>query len=189
MCVDVDGWTWKMFSCLKKRLHNLYLTSTFEQAACCTLSRTFLAFRIFCSPTYSLTQTTHCTPRNILWEILPQLSSAIDFGVGISCHQLATCKAHFPDKFQSHHLSLHYFPILALSNNQIEMARLRNGILTSLVNWMCYSVQTNSKQPMHCSCRNWKHTKSRCISAEIQSCFLFAICFKAARDMQGRDLS
>lgn len=26
--------------------------------------------RIFCSPTYSLTQTTHCTPRNILWEIL-----------------------------------------------------------------------------------------------------------------------
>lgn len=98
--------------------------------------------------------------------------------------------AHFPDKFQSHHLSHHYFPHIGpVQQPDWNGTTEEWEILTSLVNWMCYSVQTNSKQPMHCSCRNWKHTKSCCISAEIQRGFVSSICFTAAHDMQGRDLS
>lgn len=188
MCVDVDGWTWKMFSCLKKRLHNLYSTSTFEQAACCTLSAQIprilhiLLSNLFTHPNNSLYTPQHSV-RN--------LTSAIDFwGWNFMPPTRNMPPAHFPHKFQSHHLSLHYFPHIG----PVQQPRLKwhdwgLEILTSFLNWMCYSVQTNSKQPMHCSCRNWKHAKSRCISAEIQSCFLFAICFTAARNMQGRDLS
>lgn len=137
--------TWKLFSCLKKRLQNLYSTSTHEQACCCTLSAQIprilhiLLSNLFTHPNNSLYTPQHSV-RN--------LTSAIDFEVGISCHQLATCHRRiFLTSFNLTIWAITTSPILALSNNPIEMARLRNG-KSSPVLWiecatLCKRIQNS----------------------------------------------